>query len=443
MSFMNLKAHASRSVLAALAVCTLLPLPATAAPAPVFIPAMTWKVGTTQLSNVRGLESMNMPCVLSNEFDNGYLVRLSGGGGKMLAMAIDFRQDVFHQGRKYNAMLSIGDGYVKQVEGTAFTTSTLIFNLRPISDFYEKIRGGSQMGLDIDGNAMEFSLGDLATAYGDFESCYTGTKPMLPVAPMVSASAAVTMPNAPPPVVETVAANPPQSIVPPLPPIAPMPQSFGEIVRNADAANSPSTTPATPPFIPVATWNAKAGEDIKAVLMRWSQNAGYDLQWQADQNAKVVQDVALHGSFEDAVSQLIAENSATMGVDARIQNTQGTRQIIQQPASGNSVMTPEPVPVVTAAPIPSPNEWQAPAGANIQTVLEQWGGRAGVAVQWQSYMSVPVKKAVNMRGGFEEAVQALLDQYSSDSRRPVGQLNVDPKTGERTLLISMDAAGAV
>ncbi len=54
-------------------------------------------------------------------------------------------------------------------------------------------------------------------------------------------------------------------------------------------------------------------------------------------------------------------------------------------------------------------------------------------------MSVPVKKPINVSGSYEEAVQTLLDQYMDDSRRPVGQLNIDPETGARTLLMNSGA----
>lgn len=434
MLFKNLKAHVSRSVLAGLAICSF--IPDASAAAPVFIPTTQWKVGTTQLSNVRGLENMKMPCVLSNEFDNGYLVRFSGGGGQMLALAVDFRQDVFHQGRKYSAMLSVGDGYAKQVEATAFTTSTLIFNLRPVDDFYNIVRDGSQMGLDIDGNTMEFALADLKAAYGDFEACYAGAKKPEPVSPMLSTGGS-DMPSVPAPAVES-AANAPQSILPPPVENKPMPQSFEEIVRNADAANVPVAVPSMRTTgVPVATWNAKAGEDIRAVLARWSQNAGYDLEWQANQGGTVAQDIAVRGKFEDAVSQLMAENVAAMGINARIDTSAGSSPI--QPVSNDTSLTPEPVPPVASAPVLAKDEWQASSGSNIQSVLEQWAGRAGVAVVWQDYMSVAVKSTVNVKGGFEDAVQALLDQYGAERNRPVGQLNIDPKTGQKTLLMSMES----
>jgi hypothetical protein len=54
-------------------------------------------------------------------------------------------------------------------------------------------------------------------------------------------------------------------------------------------------------------------------------------------------------------------------------------------------------------------------------------------------MSVPVKSPVQVNGSYESALQNLLDQYGAgDSQRPVGQLNIDPETGQRTLLMNLD-----
>jgi len=469
MLFVNLKAYASRHVLATLAVCTLIPGTALAqSETPVFTPAGGWTVGSTELSNVRGLQSMKLPCVLSTEYDNGFVVRFSGGGGQLLAMAVDFRQNVFQKGRKYTAMVSLGDTYVKQVNASAFTGSTLIFNLRPLKDFYGAVKQGNALEIDIDGNNMKFNLGQLSSAYKELEGCYAGGKAE-PLKPMPGDMRSASIDSQMPPVaVPSVEAKP-------------LPQSFDEIVQNADADSTGPTpmpqqnqqmkvsqvTPRTPdniaprantvsrattpapaapmPLAPIeprtvaaATWNAKAGEDIKIVLSRWAERAGYDLEWQSSQGGKVAQDMKLSGSFEDAVGQLMAENSAATGIDAHVETAQGAKKDIAKA----SIPEPRPQAPAVKASIPALHDnWSAPAGANIQTILDQWASKAGVAIVWQSYMSVAVKKPVSVSGSFEEAVQTLLDQYSSDSSRPLGQLNIDPETGARTLLMEMGSAG--
>ncbi len=427
------KAKVTQSILASAALLALVPAQANAQKVPVFHPG-PWEVGSTQLASARGLKPMKLPCIISTEYDNGYTVRFSGGGNNLLAMAVDFRQEVFAQGRKYNAMVSIGDSYVKQVSATAFTKSTLIFNLRPLGDFYSVLKSGKQMELSIDNNAMKFNLDEIAAAYNNLESCYAGGN-AAPLKPIINeASVDAKIPPAAVPSVEKIAA-------------APLPRSFDEIVQNSEPATAAPMKIATPrgpdaappaaasaPVTPmpervsrnlaaVATpapaeapqWNARAGEDMKIVLSRWADRAGYDLDWQSQQDGKVAQDVALTGSFEEAVSQLLAENSAATGISGRFEAAGGAK-----PVAGSA------------------GNWNAAPGASLQSVLDQWGAKAGVAIVWQTSMNTPVKSAVNADGNFEGAVETLLDQYSSDSARPVGRLNVDPQTGARTLFIEMD-----
>lgn len=520
MSFKSLKAHASRNALLTLAIVAIIPAGAMAQPkSPVFTPAAGWEVNSGQLSNIRGLGAVKLPCVISTEYDNGYVVRFSGGGQQMMALAIDFRQDVFKQGRQYDAMISIGSGYVKQVKATAFTHSTLIFNLRPLSDFYNAAQNGGEMELDIDGNVLKFSLGRIGAVYPQLESCYNGgpATPVKPLTTQTASKAPVASVESEP--VDVAEVSAPKPLLPEDVAAKPLPRSFDDIVKNADAPAAERMTPlppvaavpraptaapiesaalpvapkpvaprtnvvsraeldaaprpaaiartAAPVAPPVAApvpvsaptpitpapvavvaapkaaaptvWEAKAGDDLKIVLSRWAERAGYDLQWQSDMDGKVAQDIKLTGSFEDAVSQIMAENSAATGIGAHVETAQGGKRDIG-PRVSRAVNDPAPQPPAVQASIPAEHaEWVAAPGANIQSILDQWSTKAGVAVVWQSYMSVPVKHPLKVSGTYEQAVQSLLDQYMNDPRRPIGQLNVDPGTGAKTLL--MDIAG--
>ena len=174
---------------------------------------------------------------------------------------------------------------------------------------------------------------------------------------------------------------------------------------------------------------------MKIVLSRWATQAGYDLDWQSTQDGKVVQDMRMSGPFDQAVTQLLAENGAASGIAGQIETSDGYKKDLKRvdaamPDATDSVSMPAYQP-----------RWDAQRGANIQTVIDAWAKKAGVKVVWQSYMSVPVKSPVQVSGSFEEAVGGLLDQYATDSTRPVGQLNTDPQTGERTLLMNLDKSG--
>jgi len=391
MIFRTFQSRISHHVLATLAVCAL-SSPALAQVS--FEPVGQWQVGPTQLANMRGLSNVKLPCVITNEFDNGFIVRFSGGDEQIMAMAIDFRQDIFREGRKYTAMLSLGDNYAKQVSGSAFTPNTMIFNLRALKDFYGAAKQATEMELSIAGNAMRFSLGRFGSSLSALEQCYAANE-TAPSEPEIAA--------------------------------APMPQSYDDIIENtapAEATGSPMNIAQVTPRAPaIAQWNASGGEDIRTVLNRWADRAGYDLQWQAEQNGTVAQDMALDGSFEEAVSQLLATSGAASGISGHIDQT--------QVSSG-------PAPV---DPGPMSTNWNAPAGASLQSVLDRWAAQAGITVIWNASINAPVKQNLTMSGPFEAAVQVLLDQYMDDSVRPVGALNTDPQTGARTLTIDMDRAG--
>lgn len=473
MLFNSLKAHASRHALLALAVCTLMPTASIAQGyAPVFTPASGWEVNAGQLSNVRGLKPMKLPCVLSTEYDNGFVVRFSGGGNKLLALAIDFRQDVFKQGRQYDAMLSIGPGYVKQTKASAFTGSTLIFNLRPIEGFYNAAQNGGDMEIEIEGNKLKFSLGRIGAMFPQLEACYMGaeTPPVQPLGTTQMAGKAPVAAVEKQPV-SMASNNAPQPLLAEDIKAKPLPRSFKDIVQNSDKektqpdaagrtadVNSRAPITAMPsqagrvsravsepvyanvpvPAAPAATgatWEAKAGDDLKIVLSRWAERAGYDLDWQSTQDGKVAQDLKLTGSFEDAVSQLLAENSAATGIGAHVETAQGGRKDLGRAGTVSTVSAY--VPAAPRAAAPTGARWSAAPGANIQTTLDQWSSQAGVAIVWQSYMDFAVKQPLNVSGSYEQAVQSLLDQFNNDSRRPVGQLNTDPATGAKTLLMDI------
>lgn len=542
----SLKAQVSRSALAVMALGVLLPAGAAQAQTPVFTPSKQWQVGATELTNIRGLEGVNLPCVLSNEYDNGFVVRFSGGGGQILAMAVDFRQEIFSRGNKYNAMLSIGDDYAKQVSASAFTNSTLIFNLRPMTEFYKKLQEGKTLGLDIEGNVLKLSLGDVAAALPTVERCYAGEKmPVIkPPANEGIAAAAVepveqeevgalpaaaepapdllqdTLPHSMPKNLDDIVNAEPQPIVPvvpapkteakvaaipaprtpeieekpaviaapvPAPVVVPQPVKaapeaavspqidlpqterrgpalaaggprVSRITTDApvETMTAPKVVPA-PVTAPVASaepvksaalWEAKAGEDIQAVLGRWAGKAGYNLDWQSQKGGKLAQDVAINGTFEDAVAQVMAVNGAASGLSSRIKMPETSAAGTSTP---NAVLPPPVATIPVPAPVAAPQkahelpsyvmEWNAPKGASVRTTLTQWSSRAGVTLVWAAPRDFTAKAPVAVKGSYEAGVQALLDQYLNDASRPMGRLNIDPATGQRTLIVGTDSAG--
>jgi len=68
-------------------------------------------------------------------------------------------------------------------------------------------------------------------------------------------------------------------------------------------------------------------------------------------------------------------------------------------------------------------------------LLKNWSKRAGVELHWQANQSFAVRQTVANGGTYESALEAILGQYMNDSVRPIAQLNNDPVSGRRILII--------
>jgi len=390
-----------RSVLAVLAGVTLIsPLPASAQTAE-FMPAAPWMVGPTALAQVRASQGGAFPCVMVGQYDNGFIVRLSGGAGQILAMAVDFRQNIFRQGQAYDANLSVDGAAQGSVKGTAFSPNVLIFNVRPLPQFYQALQRGQRMDLSLSGNVMSFSLANVGEGLQRLESCYAA--PQSGAEPVQTASDDPDMRrNA-------------------------MPRRQGMATdRGGINASAP------------AVWSARSGETVRTVLTRWSAQAGTDIDWRAAGGGLVQQDVQYNGTFEEAVSSLLA---ASGGVQARVQPAASSAPSPLSALVNRPAVEPVAPPAAAMLPVPqSPAAWTAPRGASLQAVLEQWSRKQGIELMWSASGDYPLKTDIAQNGPFESALMVLLETYSTDRSRPVARLNTDPQTGRKLLMVQSDRA---
>lgn len=82
-------------------------------------------------------------------------------------------------------------------------------------------------------------------------------------------------------------------------------------------------------------------------------------------------------------------------------------------------------------------DWRVKQGGFIRDTLESWSREDGTAFIWEGADDLEVRESLNMYGGYEMAVQALLSQYNYNDVRPVGHLYIDEENGERTLVVSV------
>jgi hypothetical protein len=242
------------------------------------------------------------------------------------------------------------------------------------------------------------------------------------------------------------------------------------------------------------TWVASAGENLGSVLQTWGMMAGVNVEVDLMGDLVLPRDVQYEGNFNDAVQQLLAQYSGknkpvtimTGGqkspakaapsrskVDAEpapARNSFTTRTDTWRPRSpvalkamekqrmkqmepiGDTAKSAKAQPVVdetvkksskkTASKAPKPSAtgtWEALRGTSLRDIFEHWGEKAGVRVVWMTEENYPLPETFKQKGKFEDAVARVLAQYKDQGSRPAGQLNQDPDTGEKALIIKSSA----
>ncbi|MEM7618237.1 MAG: TcpQ domain-containing protein [Pseudomonadota bacterium] len=404
---------------------------------PQFIPTAGWTVKPAVTGDTRQLSNIKLPCMMMVEYDNGYVMRLSGGNFNMMAMALDFRQDAFVQGRKYQGHLSIDGTDAGKVEATAFSKNALVINTRRLEKLYQKLQAGKNLTMDIEGNSFQFRLGGVAQALTRLEACYSGKNMDMSVASLPQPMGA------------------PQDI---------LSATTEQITWSSPAASDVSMPSSQPRRVkPGQIWRARAGDSLEATLTRWAEEAGVDIDWQADMPGHVMTDYAMATGFEEAVQTLIAENAAATGIQANLMGAPASMDIetaYHSPTAapfmaGPAIISEPPAPgkessyiPVNAAPrmmrpamiapppmVRSSAKWTAAQGSNLRLALERWSQEAGVELFWRANQSYAVRSTVASSGSYEDALRQILTQYTGDSVRPFAQLNNDPVTGQRVLIV--------
>jgi hypothetical protein len=397
--------------------------------APSFVQAGAWVVKPNQMSEVRGLDNVDLPCMMVTSFDNGYSLRFSGSKGKILAMAVDFRQEIFVRGRKYSGVLALDDGVMRNVSATAFTNSTLIFNMREVQGFYGAVSASTGMLLNVENNPMIFRLSGMVDAMQKLEACYIG-KPFSNVRSVSASGGALPVPPQP---LHGQSVNNNKSWTDKVEPVP------ARIARDHQKTQRKAGQ----------VWQAQAGNSVRSTLQSWADRAGVDVDWNATGDLDIIHDITVHGSFEDAVQALMAQNAAALGIDANMVGKTGHmrptalhRAYSQQGASASrAALSSSMTSVASSRPSSQTTNyvtggrWSAETGASLQSVLQNWSKKAGVELMWESGQGFAVRSPISTNASYEDALRVLLEQYSDQRVRPQAQLNNDPNTGRRVLFI--------
>lgn len=330
------------------------------APEPgVLIPTSGWLVGPASSTLPSGISGMPLPCVMTNQFDNGFVLRLSGGGQHLAALAIDFRQPIFTPGQRYPLQIFILPDYQNDFTATAHDEGTLIVDLREDSSVYRALESAKAMDLSIGPTVARFDLTGLTDGLARMESCFAPPKSSLPVRdvralratpaepeiqtiPDFSESASEFSPDIQPLPVRN--ADPLNIFEKEPPPLRSDEKAvFSEDKLNgfeSDPASLPMDTSPSPDFaqdVPVAksdersVWRATKGEDVREVLARWSEKAGVSLVWTAKRGGRVGRDFRYEGPFDEAVQSFLAQAGKFQGSLQPDRATSGLPELQNKP----------------------------------------------------------------------------------------------------------------
>lgn len=396
-----------------------------------FVPTSAWLVGPATILP-EGEASFAMPCVMVNHYNNGYVLRLSGGGGKIFAMAADFRQDAFVAGREYEVTLSVSPDFSQSVSATAHNKGTVLINLQKSDGFYEALRQGRALTLAIGGSSFEFALLGAEDGLARVEECYKPQGNSRTVTEPGQGAAREAMPDeAIPPAYSAMNGGDA------MPEPAPMPQPQAPVLAEAP-----------PPA--VAEKPQASGDDADDLKRRMAQ---LDTMIAAAAQKLAALEPAAGAAAPAPVAAApvpVTGQVAGQPIGRPMASNWLAPAVRQPPApTQKDVMTAQALPVAThaatSAPAPAAQpaaasaqrQWRAIRGTNLHEVLDVWARHESVRLIWQADEKLAIEESLSMKGSFEEAVQAVLEQHGDDSRRPVGRIFIDPGLNQRVLLVEM------
>lgn len=374
------------------AVLALAPHAVRAAEQKLFVPTSSWLVGPASPVAAAEGDAHKMPCVMINQYDNGFTFRLSGGGGSLMAMAVDFRQKVFKPGKSYRVDIEVPPYVDVALPGTAYNEATLIVNTQQIDGFYKNISEAKTMKLGVGSSKMDFALLGVSDGLSRVESCYSGSKvDAQPVAAENNFKAA--------PMEDLMSAEPP--VITPMPDEAVPPVSGGgETASSVDK------------MLQSAAMEMKRIEPAAAPVSGGKGDASVKATSEGQMLARSWASPFAQSERKPAQRTIMASAS---------DNDKGsTAEAVEMQPSGDGIRS-----------------WRALGGTSLQEALKTWAGEADVELMWMAGQDFSITKSISLQGSFEAAVLSVLEQYGDADPRPVGRIYNDSSAGRKVLLVEV------
>jgi hypothetical protein len=147
------------------------------------------------------------------------------------------------------------------------------------------------------------------------------------------------------------------------------------------------------------------------------------------------------GEAEEAAKKLAAMNPNTQEATKAAEVSQAHN--LAQSWSDPTVRRNNPTNIMGQA-VPSalqgaaaqPMRWRALKGANLRDTLDVWAKGVGVRMIWNAPQDFSVQQSIVFEGPFDQAANALLEQYSTQSTRPVGRVYREPGSTSLVLVVN-------
>lgn len=463
-----------------------------------FYPSGAWLIGPSSLTPVSAAETgEGLPCIMMNQYNNGYVVRISGGGGRIMAMAIDFRQDVFERGKDYRINLRIAEqGFDITFPAYAYNKQSLLFGTKEAVGLYKALKKAKALDVKVGNKTSTFVMAGIKDGMARMEQCYNGGDQKNPVPDNISKQAHSALP-----VLDNHAVNAgkegagndsraaylaenaseEEDVLIPMPSGSPSNEAVSaprkkpmadskEIAADKKAEAKPveagfdlekalakagGEISAMEPSAGTVQ-DTKAGSMQKPVTERPAAEAHIQVAEARKRDKPEGRNVARHWqspyevSAEDSASGTVIEKRGRTQKDILIMPPVDPDKRFDRPFAG------KPIGEESGAMARDYNaygkdkdmsqsdsirRWRAIGGANLRETLFNWSREANVRLLWKANRDFPVEESFVVQGSYEDAVAKILNQYRNGDRDadsiPAGRLYHDPAADQKVLLIEM------
>lgn len=110
-------------------------------------------------------------CLMISEYNNGFFVQFQGYQGKIEAISIDMRQQVFTAGQTLDVQLEIPGKPVNTLTARAFKPETLVINMNGQDQLFTDLRSASALDMRLADNNFRFFMTGFANSLKAYDAC--------------------------------------------------------------------------------------------------------------------------------------------------------------------------------------------------------------------------------------------------------------------------------